>query len=257
MRDHYTLARLYVQADLIQTESGEGATLELSVAQGHYLLGVLRKRLGDSLRVFNGRDGEWRAQIAISDKRHAALRLIEPIREQKNCPDLMLCFAPIKPKRNSFVVEKATELGVSIIQPVITARTQAKALKLDKLRAQTIEAAEQTERLDIPTLRDALSLADMLGQWGAEEKTARPLIFADEAGGCASAMEALSGLGARGCMLPSAILIGPEGGFTEDERAMLRAHEFVVPVALGPRILRADTAALSLLTLWQSVIGDW
>ena len=137
MRENYTLARLYVEADLTQTDSGEGATIELSGAQGHYLLGVLRKRLGDSLRIFNGRDGEWRAQIAISDKRHAALRLICPIREQKNCPDLMLCFAPIKPKRNSAVIEKATELGVSIIQPVTTARTQSRGLKLDKLRAQT------------------------------------------------------------------------------------------------------------------------
>ncbi len=241
------MARLYVENDLTG-----GGIIEVSQAQGHYLFAVLRKKLGDVVRIFNGRDGEWRAKISASKRNHVALTLIEQFREQKNCPDLMLCFAPIKPKRNSFIIEKATELGVSAFLPVITARTQNKKLKYDKWHSQTIEAAEQTERLDIPDMMEAMTLADMLGAWDERKH----LIFADEAGGCASALEALTGMGKPASAPPSAILIGPEGGFTDDERAMLRAHDFVIPVALGPRILRADTAALTLISLWQAVLGD-
>jgi 16S rRNA (uracil1498-N3)-methyltransferase len=243
MRENYALPRLYIDAALAQ-----GAVIELSQAQSHYLFAVLRKRLGDSVRVFNGPGGEWRAQISTSEKRHVALRLIEQIRAPKACPDIMLCFALVKKQRNSFIAEKATELGASVLQPVITARTQFPKLNLDKMRTQIIEAAEQTERLDIPELKARISLADMLGEWDSP----RHLIFADEAGDCPPAMAAIAALTG-----PAAILIGPEGGFTEAEREMLRAHKFVVPVSLGPRILRADTAALSLLTLWQATHGDW
>ena len=243
MRENYTLPRLYIDAALAR-----GAVIELSQAQSHYLFGVLRKRLGDSVRVFNGPGGEWRAQISVSEKRHVALRLIVQIRAPKACPDIWLCFALVKKQRNSFIVEKATELGAAVLQPVITARTQFPKLNLEKLGTQIIEAAEQTERLDIPELKERVSLADMLGEWGSP----RHLIFADEAGDAPPAMATIADLTG-----PAAILIGPEGGFTEAEREMLRAHKFVTPVSLGPRILRADTAALSLLTLWQAVQGDW
>ncbi len=244
MRENYTLPRLYIDAALAR-----GAVIELSQAQSHYLFAVLRKRLGDSVRVFNGPGGEWRAQISVSEKRHVALRLIVQIRAPKACPDIWLCFALVKKQRNSFIVEKATELGAAVLQPVITARTQFPKLNLEKLGTQIIEAAEQTERLDIPELKERVSLADMLGEWDA----ARPLIFADEAGDAPPALVALQALPAG----RAAILIGPEGGFTEAEREMLRAHKFVTPISLGPRILRADTAALSLLTLWQAAQGDW
>lgn len=242
MRENYTLIRLYLDTNL----SG-GQRLELSKAHGHYLSNVLRKGVGDDLRVFNGADGEWRAQITDAAKKPVSIEILERLRVPKACPDITLCFAPLRKHRNAFIAEKATELGVSILQPVITARTQFPKLNLDKMRAQIIEAAEQTERLDVPRLGQVMSLDNMLS---AHRDC--PVFFADEAGGAMPAMDAMQHYTG-----PAAILIGPEGGFTDQEREILQAQDNVVPISLGPRILRADTAALSVLTLWQSMHGDW
>ena len=222
----------------------------LDKAQAHYLGTVLRKSAGDSVRIFNGQDGEWRADITALDKKRGALRPVEQLRAPQDGPDIWLCFAPVRKHRNAFIFEKGTELGVSRFQPVITARTQFPKMKLEKEKAQIIEAAEQTERLDIPQVRAGVSLAELLSGWDKS----RVLIFADEAGGAPPATELISSLSRE---TPCAILIGPEGGFTPDERSLLRSQEYVRPVSLGPRILRADTAALSLLTLWQAHLGDW
>ena len=242
MRENYTLTRLYIKADL-----SRGKGVPLSEAQCHYLINVLRRKSGDRLRVFNGADGEWRAQISELSKKSVTIEVLERLRAPKACPDITLCFAPVRKHRNAFIAEKATELGVSHLQPVITARTQFPKINLDKMRAQIIEAAEQTERLDIPVLSAPISLAAMMD--GFKDHM---IFFADEAGGAMPAREAI-----RLHAGPAVILTGPEGGFTDQEREMLRGQDNVVPISLGPRILRADTAALSVLTLWQSVHGDW
>jgi len=239
----YTLPRLYVDAAL-----AEGESLTLPKEQAHYLGTVLRKCEGNELRIFNGRDGEWRAEIAAISKKSAELVAKDQLRNPNACPDIMLCFAPVRKHRTQFIIEKATELGVKTLQPVITARTQFPKLNIDKARLQAIEAAEQTERLDIPRIELVQKLDALLSNW----HEGRSLIFADEAGEALPALNALTSL-----PKPSAILIGPEGGFTAQERDILRSHSFVTPVSLGPRILRADTAALSLLTLWQAACGDW
>ena len=242
MRENYTLTRLYVAEAL-----AEGGQMSLLEKQVHYLGNVLRKKEGDVIRVFNGRDGEWSAHILTLTKKHGDLSLLEEIRAPHKCPDITLCFAPIRKHRTNFIIEKATELGVRTLQPVITARTQLPKFNVKKALLQAIEAAEQTERLDIPQIAMPQKLSDMIESWDN-----RMLIFADEAGDAFPALNALGTL--KG---PAAILIGPEGGFTPQEREQLRSQSFVKPVSLGPRILRADTAALSLLTLWQAVQGDW
>ena len=242
MRENYTLTRLYIADPL-----AEGAEVELSKEHAHYLGNVLRKGVGDAVRVFNGEAGEWRAEITAMSKRAGKLTLIEPLRAPKLCPDITLCFAPIRKHRTSFIIEKAAELGVRKLQPVITARTQFPKFNVEKARLQSIEAAEQTERLDIPDIAPPVKLTQMIEDWDN-----RTLIYADEAGDAFPALNALGTLSG-----PAAILIGPEGGFTPQERELLRSQNFVKPVSLGPRILRADTAALALLTLWQAVQGDW
>ena len=242
MRENYTLTRLYIKADL-----SRGQGVSLSEALRHYLINVLRRKSGDTLRLFNGKDGEWRAQISELSKKSVSIEVLERLRAPKACPDITLCFAPVRKHRNAFVAEKATELGVSRLQPVITARTQFPKINLDKMRAQIIEAAEQTERLDIPVLSAPISLAAMM-----DDFKDHMIFFADEAGGAMPAIEAI-----RLHAGPAVILIGPEGGFTDQEREMLRGLDNVAALSLGPRILRADTAALSVLTLWQSVHGDW
>ena len=242
MRENYTLTRLYISDPL-----AEGVEVELSKEHAHYLGNVLRKGVGDAVRVFNGEAGEWRAEITVMSKRAGKLTLIEPLRAPKLCPDITLCFAPIRKHRTSFIIEKAAELGVRKLQPVITARTQFPKFNVEKARLQSIEAAEQTERLDIPDIAPPLKLTQMIEGWDN-----RTLIYADEAGDAFPALNALGTLSG-----PAAILIGPEGGFTPQERELLRSQNFVKPVSLGPRILRADTAALAMLTLWQAVQGDW
>ncbi|RKQ69281.1 16S rRNA (uracil1498-N3)-methyltransferase [Litorimonas taeanensis] len=242
MRENYTLKRLYCDQAF-----SEGAIAVLPKAQAHYLGTVLRMGVGDSLRLFNGREGEWRGEIISHSRKHTDVKLVEPLRAMSEVPDIALAFAPIRRHRTSFIFEKGTELGVSRFEPVITARTQFPKLSLEKAQAQIIEAAEQTERLDVPNVCKPVRLLDWIGM-----QAGRQIIFADEAGDALPAREALKSGQPR-----ATLLIGPEGGFTEDERQALRQQESVLSVSLGPRILRADTAALSLLTLWQSLHGDW
>ena len=242
MRENYTLKRLFFDGPLHASTS-----VSLPKDQVHYLATVLRMNEGDEVRLFNGRDGEWLGELKSLSKRQAEISLKERLRETISMPDIILAFAPVKRHRTAFIFEKATELGVARFEPILTARTQFPKLNLDKARTQVVEASEQTERLDIPELSKPEKLFDWLGT-----QAGRHIIFADEAGKASPALSVMTGLPA-----PVTILIGPEGGFTEEERAALRRHKDVTPVSLGPRILRADTAALSLLGLWQAVQGDW
>ncbi|GLQ20031.1 16S rRNA (uracil(1498)-N(3))-methyltransferase [Algimonas porphyrae] len=236
MRPNYTLPRLYLD----QRMSGE---IDLDRAQANYFGTVLRKQVGDCVRLFNAQDGEWAAEIVEKGRKTMRLAVREQLRDPLRVPDIRLLFAPLRKHRTTIVIEKATELGVRILQPVVTERTQFQTFNMERAQSQVIEAAEQTERLDLPTLFEPIGLDEAL-------KSSRPLIFADEAGG-ECVVGAVSSIG-----LPVDVLIGPEGGFTHDERERIRALDRTVPVTLGPRILRADTAAIGLLMLIQSTIGD-
>ncbi|MGY6627314.1 MAG: 16S rRNA (uracil(1498)-N(3))-methyltransferase [Oceanicaulis sp.] len=241
--------RLFIDAPL----SG-GASLTLERDQAHYLVSVMRRQPGDTVRVFNGRDGEWRAALVSAGKREARLELADRLREQAAPPPLTLYFAPVKKARTDFIVEKATELGARAIIPVLTRRTNAERVRTDRLSALAREAAEQTERLDVPVIGEPLRLDALMDAWPQDQR----LIFCDETGG-APMLEALLAVreGGSGPEQHWAILIGPEGGFAPEERERLRALPGVVPVSLGPRILRADTAAAAALALWQAALGDW
>ena len=197
--------------------------------------------------MFNGRDGEWRARIDTIGKGWASLQLTEQSLPQPVEPDIWLLFAPIKRGRVDFLVQKATELGVSILLPTTTRRTVVERINLVRLGTTAAEAAEQCRRLSVPELRPVQSLEKVLASWPEE----RRLLFCDEAGG-PPAIEAMTGQ----VPAPWAILIGPEGGFDPDESQALRERPFVVPMSLGPRILRAETAAVAALSLWQAVLGD-
>jgi 16S rRNA (uracil1498-N3)-methyltransferase len=249
---------------LIAQALAEGAEIELDENQARHVGAVLRLDPGDALRVFNSEDGEWRATVSAKTKRGMSVRVQAFIRPPRTPPDLDLLFAPVKRHATDLIVEKATELGVRRIRPIITQRTIAETVRLERLQAIAREAAEQTERFDAPEIRDATPLSKALDGWDA----ARPLIYADEAGdddsapwggegGRASPMlEALRALTA-GAPSKLALLIGPEGGFTPEERRMLRDLTYVIPVSLGPRILRAETAVIAALSLIQASWGDW
>ena len=251
-----TIPRLFVKADL-----SLGAPLALTSEQANYLFRVLRLKVNDTVRVFNGRDGEWHAVVTEAMRSAGFLRLEEQIIEQAEIGDLQLLFAPLKKTCTDFVVEKATELGATVIQPVITKRTQTTTVRVSRLEKIVEEAAEQTERLDIPHIGEPMQLFEVLKKWDSD----RRLIYCDEAGDnpdenwgrkagqALPMMEAVSGIDDG----LAAILVGPEGGFSSEEREFLRMQEFVIPVSLGPRILRAETAAVAALTLWQAVRGDW
>lgn len=235
--------RLFVEASL-----AANGTVDLGRDQTHYLLNVMRKGEGDPVLLFNGRDGEWAAEIAKAGKKACALSLRTRTREQDSVPDLHLYFAPVKRGPTDFIVQKATELGVAAIRPVNTARTNAARVREDRMQATVIEAAEQCGRLTVPEVLAPCSLAEALS---ASE--GRKILFCDEGGDVPSIREVL----AQETRGPWAVLIGPEGGFAPEERAMLRAQDRVVPVSLGPRIMRADTAAIAALSLWQAALGDW
>jgi 16S rRNA (uracil1498-N3)-methyltransferase len=250
------MIRLFVPQSL-----ADGVHVEPSEEQCRYLLAVMRLQLGDELLLFNGRDGEWLFRVSGVSKRSCRLTADRQSRPQIEGPDLDLVIALVKRGPLETIVEKATELGARRIRLVVTRRTQADHTNVSRLQAIAVEAAEQTGRLDAPEVLEPVKLEKMLDDWDA----GRRLMFCDEAGDdpqaewggahgrARPALEALKDK-AEG---PWAVLIGPEGGFAPDERERLRMHEHVTPVTLGPRILRADTAAISALTLWQAALGDW
>jgi 16S rRNA (uracil1498-N3)-methyltransferase len=233
----------------VDDELREGSAVALSDDQSHYLLRVMRGRVGDGLRLFNGRDGEWFAAIAEAGKKRASIVCARQTLPQVEVPDLWLVFAPIKRTPADYVSQKATELGVRVLQPVMTHRTIVTRVNSERMRANAVEAAEQSGRVSVPEVREPLALDKMLAAWPRE----RTLIYCDEGGDAKPIGDAL----AQAAPAPFAILAGPEGGFEQGEREMLRAQSFVTPVTLGKRILRADTAALAALAVWQSVKGDW
>jgi 16S rRNA (uracil1498-N3)-methyltransferase len=236
--------RLYVGADL-----AAGAEVPLDPAQAHYLRNVMRRGPGDAVRLFNGRHGEWQARIAALGKGKGSATTEAQTRPQAPEPDLWLLAAPIKRTAIDFVAAKATELGVSAIQPVFTRRTAVTRVNADRMRANVIEAAEQCERLTVPEVRAAAPLAKLLDAWPRGHR----LLFADETRDGLPIAEALAAERAN-MPEPWAILIGPEGGFVPEELTRIRALPGVVPVSLGARLLRADTAALAALALWQAMM---
>lgn len=238
------MIRLFVQDDL-----SAAADLALSADHAHYLVSVMRQGLGAPIALFNGRDGEWRAVIAEASKRSCRVTVETKTREQTSTQDVELLVAVVKRARLETIVEKAAELGAARVRPVLTARTNADRVRTDRLAAIMVEAAEQCERLEVPAIEEPEKLDRLLDRWDPS----RRLIFCDEGGEAQDALTALSDLTPG----PAAILIGPEGGFSPQERERLRAMPGVTPVTLGPRILRADTAAISALTLFQAAAGDW
>jgi 16S rRNA (uracil1498-N3)-methyltransferase len=244
-RYDFRTPRLFVTSALEQR-----ANVVLDKGQANYLTNVLRLDPGDSVLVFNGRDGEWRAELQREGRRSVALAVAEQTRPQHEPCDLHYMFAPLKHARLDYMVQKAVELGVSRLQPVTTRHTQAARVNLERMRANAIEAAEQCGILSIAEVDEAIPLPKALdGLTGG-----RVLIFCDEEADTRDPVAALSPIPKY---TPLAVLIGPEGGFAEEERALLLKHPSVVRLALGPRILRADTAAVAALTLVQAVLGDW
>lgn len=244
MRANYKMQRLFVSADL-----SAGAAFAVTPEQAHYLVNVLRMQEGSELLVFNGRDGEWLARVAARTKKAVGLAAVEQVRPQPPLPDLYYCFAPLKQGRLDYLVQKAVEMGAGVLQPVVTRHTQVARPGVDRLRANVVEAAEQCGILAVPELRETLRLEQLVAAW----EPGRRLIFCDEDADTDNPLPKLAGLAER----KLALLVGPEGGFSEEERHMLRALPFVTAIPLGPRILRADTAAVAALALIQATVGDW
>ena len=235
-----SLPRLYVAMSL-----GEGARVELGAGQTNYLGNVMRLKQGDQLLLFDGSSGEWLAEVADSGKKHMALTVVEPTRPQECVPDIWLAFAPVKKGRVDWLVEKVVELGVRRLLPVVTRRTVVDKLNLERMRAHIIEAAEQCGRTALAEIESPVKLEAFL----KARDPARTLYFADESGGAAAASAFSSG--------PALILTGPEGGFTPEEAAAIRAAPNASAISLGPRILRAETAALAAVAVWMAAAGDW
>ncbi len=245
-RKHKTLPRLFIDQPLAAT-----AELKLEKAQSNYLVNVLRMGEGSEVILFNGQHGAFRATLANASKKAAMLEIHEQTSHQTAPSPVDYIFAPIKAARLDYMVQKATEMGVNALRPVQTQHTQMSRIKYDRMRTNAIEAAEQCEILNVPTVHEALPLEKLIANW-AETDPNRVLVFADEEADTKDAAQALAPYAGR----QVAVLIGPEGGFSPEERALLRAQSFCVPISLGPRILRADTAAIVALTLVQSNIGD-
>lgn len=236
--------RLHVDVPL-----GAGARVVPAAGQAHYLLHVMRAKAGDRVSLFNGRDGEWVAHLADVTRRGCVLVCDDRVAEQTQTPDVWLVFAPVKKTPADYLTQKATELGVRALQPVLTRRTVVRRVNDERMLANAIEAAEQSGRRTVPQVRVACDLDKLLATWPAD----RRLLFCDEAGEAPPIAAAL----ARAPAGKWAILIGPEGGFDPAERAAILALPSVTPVTLGPRILRADTAGLAALAIWQALAGDW
>ena len=243
---NFSTVRLYLEDDL---ESGR--IIQCTPSQTNYLANVMRLTAGAEFHVFNGRHGEWLARIVQSGKsrRGCELEIVEAIRPQTDPQDIHYLFAPLKRQRLDYIVQKATELGVSRIQPVITERTQVARVKHERMRANVIEAAEQCGILTVPEVGDLAPLSAIQKRWPPD----RQIIFCDENAAAYSPLATLNNLTPG----PIAVLIGPEGGFSDRERDNLRQQSFVVPLSLGPRIMRADTAGIAVLALVNATLGDW
>jgi 16S rRNA (uracil1498-N3)-methyltransferase len=235
-----SLPRLFLREPL-----GEGASVDLDAGQANYLGNVMRLGVGSELLVFDGGSGEWLARIVEAGKKRMTLAVERRTRKPEAIPDVWLAFAPVKRTQTDWLVEKATELGAAKLLPVITQRTIAERVKLERLEAIAIEAAEQCGRTDLPEIAEPVSLRQLLSGRDPE----RRLYFADEGGGEPAATAFAPG--------PALILTGPEGGFTDEERAAVRGAPNSTPISLGPRILRAETAALAALAAFMAVAGDW
>ncbi|MDO9639856.1 MAG: 16S rRNA (uracil(1498)-N(3))-methyltransferase [Pseudotabrizicola sp.] len=236
--------RLYVDQPL-----GAGQAVAVGPEQATYLFAVMRLPVGAGVLLFNGRDGEWLARVVDAGKRRGALLCEAQTRPLLPVPDLWLLFSPVRKERTNFIVEKAVELGVARLMPVTTRFTQSERWRQDKQLAHAIEAAEQCGATSVPQVGEVQPLERALAGW----PEGRVLLWADEA--LAGQASALTGSVAAGA--PGAVLVGPEGGFSDDEKALLRGLPFVRPISLGPRILRAETAAVAALVLWQMAAGDW
>lgn len=234
--------RLFVTAEL-----GKGVSVALDGNAAHYLVSVMRVKVGDTVLLFDGRSGEWAATARDVRKRDIMLECAAQTKPTESVPDFWLCAAPIKKGRIDLIAEKACELGVARIQPVLTRRAVVDKLNLDRLRAHLVEAAEQCGRTALPELTEMVKLDALLRDWPVE----RHLFFADETGGTPVAKALADHRG------PAAFLVGPEGGFDPQERDAIRAHPAAVPVSLGPRILRAETAAIAATSAWMALNGDW
>lgn len=244
MRANYKMQRLFVPDDL-----SADRTIEANPQQSHYLANVLRMTEGAELLLFNGRDGEWLACIEVRTKKAVRLRALEQTRPQPVQPNLLYCFAPLKQGRLDYLVQKAVEMGAGALQPVVTQHTQVAKVGTERIRANVLEAAEQCGVLAVPGVQEPIKLDRLLTEW----ESGRRLIFCDEDAATNNPLAALQAIEEK----KLGLLVGPEGGFSEDERRQLRALPFVTAIPLGPRILRADTAAVAALAVIQATIGDW
>lgn len=244
MRANYKMQRLFVSDTL-----APGGQIVLEAQPSHYLLHVLRLTPGAELLVFNGRNGEWLARLGEAKKKAAVLEVVEQTRPQDPRPDLTYCFAPIKVGRLDYLVQKAVEMGAGVLQPVLTQHTQMTRISVDRLQANAVEAAEQCGILALPDVREPVKLDRLLASWEPD----RRLIFCDEDATGNNPLSTLKTIEET----KLALLVGPEGGFSDAERRQLRALPFVTAIPLGPRILRADTAAVAALAVIQAVVGDW
>ncbi|MHB0952171.1 MAG: 16S rRNA (uracil(1498)-N(3))-methyltransferase [Allorhizobium sp.] len=244
MRANYRMQRLFIDADL-----HAGASSEARPEHFNYLANVLRLGEGAEILLFNGRDGEWRATLTFPTRKRIVLTALEQTRPQPAASDLHFLFAPLKVGRMDYLVQKAVEMGAGLLQPVMTQHVQGKITSLERLQVNAIEAAEQCGILSIPTVAPVAKMRDLLDRW---PKTRR-IIFCDEDSATQNPLPALGKISERSL----ALLVGPEGGFSEEERMLLRGLDFVTAIPLGPRILRADTAAVAALAVVQAAIGDW
>ena len=236
--------RLYVDADTAADQR-----IDTDRTQANYLLNVLRLKQDDHVLLFNGRDGEWDAQIDVEGRKKATLTPLTQTRQQPLASDLRYLFAPLKQARMEYMVQKVVEMGAGVLQPVLTQYTQLRKVNIEKMRTHAIEAAEQCGILSIPDIYEPVTLQSLIDT----KADSRTLIFCDEDEASQNPLVALKDISPA----PLSILIGPEGGFSEEERHALRALPNTIPIPLGPRVLRADTAAVAALALVQSTLGDW
>lgn len=244
MRANFRMQRLFLYAPIVAD-----APIAANDEQINYLANVLRLQEGAEILIFNGRDGEWKARLAFPSRKKIQIIPVEITRPQPEQPDLHYLFAPLKVGRLDYLIQKSVEMGAGVIQPVMTQHVQGKITSLERLKANAIEAAEQCGILAIPEVREPVKLTTLLEIWPRD----RRIIYCDEGADTNNPMSALQAVTDK----KLALLIGPEGGFSEDEQRVLRGLDFVTPIPLGPRILRADTAAVAAFAVIQAVIGDW